>query len=116
MLSQLHAIGGGRSAGANGREIETSISAKSVPRMGFGRRSGFRVGIAGLDRTKGLKRSKRRYMFVIAGNEQREVRAEVFEKFEQTPMPPNQWVRIAPPIAAVGFAPQPNVERLGIEV
>jgi len=25
-------------------------------------------------------------------------------------------VRIAPPIAAVGFAPQPNVERLGIEV
>jgi hypothetical protein len=58
--------------------------------MGFGRRSGFKVGIAGVGRTKGAKEEQVRYMFVIAGSEQREVREEVFEKFEQTPMPPHQ--------------------------
>jgi len=67
------------SVGANGREIETSISAKSVPRMGFGRRSGFKVGIAGVGRTKGAKEEQVRYTFVIAGS-------EINEKFEQTPM------------------------------
>jgi hypothetical protein len=61
--------------------------------MGFGRRSGFKVGTGGIDRTKGAKEGQVRYTFVIAGSEQREVPEEVFEKFEQTPMPPNQAVK-----------------------
>ena len=42
--SQLHAKGTGRSVGADGYEIETSISAKCVPRTCFGGRSQINVG------------------------------------------------------------------------